>query len=184
MVVADPDVPHPLSAIVQELREAGGGVEGQRVLAVIGRKDPDLGLSLVFRAPQPPVLRIQIEEQVVVQDQARRSSGAAGREPQDRVAAVRMAIHELLLRLCGTGPAARRHPKMSQRIGRDGIMAPLELTPGDGPIAIRIQPDRIVEVAQRDVPLPGHDLVPHRECEVAVARFVGHGGRAPEPRDQ
>ena len=62
MVVPDPDVPRPLSAIVQEFREAGRGVEGQRVLAVIGRKDPDLGLSLVFRAPQPPVLRIQIEE--------------------------------------------------------------------------------------------------------------------------
>jgi hypothetical protein len=51
------------------------------VLAVIGREDPDLGLSLVFRAPQPPVLRIQIEEEIVVQDQVRRSSGAACREP-------------------------------------------------------------------------------------------------------
>src|SRR5438132_5292116 len=75
--------------------------------------------------------------------------------------------------------AARAQLQSLQRVRGDVRVVRLHLAPGDVAVAARVQADREIEVAQRDVPLAVEVRALDADREIAVARLVRErvGGR-------
>ena len=67
---------------------------------------------------------------------------------------------------------------MTQCIVRDRRVLGTDFAPGNALILGAIEAERVIEIAQRNVPLAGDLLARNLERQVAVARFVRVGGRA------
>ena len=64
-------------------------------------------------------------------------------------------------------------------------MALAQLTPGDVTVAVAVQANGKVDVAQRNVPLAAHALALHGQHQIAVAGLVRPGvGTQAEPEEQ
>ena len=72
--------------------------------------------------------------------------------------------------------AARRHCEPLQRVRRDVGMPRAHLAPRDVAVAVRVETNRVVEVAQRDVPLAA------QRRSVALDRQIGVAGLVRERR--
>ena len=67
-----------------------------------------------------------------------------------------------------------------QCVGGDFLVLCPDFSPGDLAIGVGIEPNGVIKVAQCDIPLSAHVLVPYRKREVAVARLVSMSGRHPQ----
>ena len=75
--------------------------------------------------------------------------------------------HPRLARLAIQG---YRQPRKCIRI--DVRMTRAHLSPGDFTIAVAIQTDRKVQIAQGDIPLTAHGVTSDRDAKITVARFM------------
>ncbi|WP_308296428.1 hypothetical protein [Rhizobacter sp. J219] len=108
---------------------------------------------------QAAVLRVEFSEEPVVECQARgRRHGAADRQLQHAVGAVGVAVDQLLRHVQPAGLAVGLQREAGQRIGGDLGVFGAGFAPGDAAVAIGIEADREVEVAQGDVPLAAEAL--------------------------
>jgi hypothetical protein len=82
------------------------------------------------------------------------------------------------------GRAAGAQRKARQRVGADRGLPRAQFAPCDGAVAVGIQADGVLEVAQRDIPLPAHAGGVRLHRQVAVARLVGVGGAGEERQQQ
>ena len=63
-------------------------------------------------------------------------------------------------------------------------MPGFDLAPGDCAIAVPVQPDGVLQVAQRDVPAAHDPLLPDNQAEIAVAGLVRAGRRRQQHRQR
>ena len=118
------------------------------------------------------MLRVEIEEQAIVDGERFGRRGAGRGKAQHGVGAVAVLVDEVPgdLRRAGRVGASQAQPR--QRIGRDiGVPGPY-FAPRDRVVLIRVEAKREVEVAQRDVPLPVDPVAFDAQREVAVRRLV------------
>ena len=132
------------------------------------------------------MLRIEVEEQAVADGERLRRRGAGRGEAQHRVRAVAVVVDQLLGDLRRAGRAGGPQPQPRQRVGGDVGVLRLDLAPGDLVVLIGVEPERVVEVAQRDVPLAVDPVAVDLERQVAVGRLVRvrQGRRAQAPTSQ
>src|SRR5215472_950919 len=102
--------------------------------------------------------RIEIEQKPVTERQAavRRALGGEG---QHCVSVAGMMIHQEICRFKRTRAAAPAEGQSPERVGFDLPRLSAQLAPGDRAVLIGVEPDRDVEIAQRDVPLPANTAV-------------------------
>ena len=172
MVEPRPDVPHALFAVVDELLPLRQLGELELLLALVDAEDAGARLALVFEAQQAAMLRIEVEEQAVVDDERLRRGRARRGEAQHRIRAVAVVVDQLFAGLRGTGRAGGPEAKPSERVGGDFRVLRLDLAPGDLAVLVGVERDRVVEIAKRDVPLPVDPLAIDLEREIAVGRLV------------
>jgi hypothetical protein len=131
-----------------------------------------VGLPIRLNTQQPTMLRIEIKEKIVADLKNLRPFGAIGREPQHLVGAVAVVINKMPDDSRGARLAIRLKRQTGKQIRGNRYLKVAQLTPGDDPVIVAVEPDSIVEVTQRDVPLPNYFLPIQPEAEVAVARLV------------
>jgi hypothetical protein len=173
VVETDPDVPHTLARVIDELLPAARRRKlealQRRVRAQHGGARGALGAQL----EQAAVLRIEIREQAVIDREARRTRRLALHgQRQHRVGAVGVAVHQLLADCKRASAVVGAHGQPRARIGSDVGMARAQLAPGDLAVAVGIERERDVEVAQRDVPLAAQSCSADVDRQVAVRRLV------------
>src|SRR5262249_18164842 len=79
---------------------------------------------------------------------------------------------------------ARRHLKSRQRIRGDVGLARAYFAPGDVAVAVGVQRERIVEIAEGDIPLPSYRAAVALERQIGVARLVRERGDRAERGEQ
>ncbi len=131
------------------------------------------------------MLRIQVEQQPVVDFKLRDGAGARSRESKNRIRAVAVFVDEVRRRLGKTRLTVRAKLQARERIRRDRRMPGTDFTPGNFAITIRVDSYREIEITKSDVPLPvdrGDGVgIPHTQYKIAVARLVGAGGHCQDP---
>ena len=65
-----------------------------------------------------------------------------------------MVVDQMLGRRAAGTRAVGAQREARQRVGGDVGVARAQLAPGDVAVAVGIEPDGVLEIAQRDVPLP------------------------------
>src|SRR5215469_18695067 len=83
-----------------------------------------------------------------------------------------------------TADAIGGNPESGQCVSGDFLVLGLDFSPSNLAVAIGIEHDCIVEVAQCNVPLPTYVIALRRKREVAVARLVGMRGGSPRRQQQ
>ena len=144
---------------------------------MVGAEHGRVGAAAGLEPKQAAMLRVEIEEQRVSDAQAAASGGAVGDELQYLIGAVAVLVDEMVGRAGRAGAAVRLDLQIRQRIGGDRPMVGAQLAPGDGAVIVAVDADRVIEIAQRNVPLPDNMSVLETEGEIAVARFVRRGRR-------
>ena len=185
MVVADPDMPDAVFHIRTELRQAVGRGQGNRLARTVRVEDGRLRIATAIDFDESLVLRVEVGKQGVADGKAGwRSAGTAGLEAQHAVGAVRVMVEQLFDGFQGAHALVAGHVQALQRVGGDGGVARADFIPGQGAVAIAIEADGEIEVAQGDVPLPVDLLAMHGQAQVTVAGLVGLRGREPQPQEQ
>src|SRR5579871_5662861 len=141
------------------------------------RKDRRLHGTVARDLREPPVLRIEVEEQSIADIELPRRQRAAGRKGDHGIAAVAVAVDELIVHRPHATLAVRRQVEPGKGIRCDVGMAPPHLAPADHPVLVGIQAEGEIEVPQRDVPLPAKLRSRHTDTQVTVARLVRRGRR-------
>jgi hypothetical protein len=114
---------------------------------------------------------IELEQQTVVQLQLAAGGRAAAGQLQHGVGAVGVGIDQMVGDAQCAGAAALQR-QATERPGRDVDMARAQFAPGDLAVAVAIEPEGEIDVAQGDVPLPGNFLALDLEHQIAVAGLV------------
>ena len=143
-----------------------------------------MSAALVLQPKQPPVLRIDIEEKRVFDDQNSRGRQAVSGEPHDLVGAVAVVVDQMLDNRNWAADAIGGNHQSGQCVSGDFLVLGLDFPPSNLAVAIGIEPDCKVEVAQCDVPLPTYVIALRRNGEIAVARLVGMRGGSPHRQQQ
>ncbi len=184
MIEAGPDMPDPGLKIFEKLAPERNRMALEPPGIVVGAEHRRMGSALLLEPQQPTMLRIQIEEKGVLDGQNLRNGRAVGGKPQNRVGAVTVAVDQMLGDRNRAAYAIGGNSQPGQCESGDFLMLHLDLSPGDLAVAVGIEPNSEVEVAQCDIPLSSHALAVHRKREVAVARLVGIGERNPQGQQQ
>jgi hypothetical protein len=121
-----------------------------------------------LQVEQAAVLWVQIGKQRVVQRQCARRGCAGQLQGQHGVGAVGVLVDLLRAHAQRARHTVGGHGQARTGIGGDVGMALAHLAPGDGAVAIGIQPDGHVQVAQRDVPAARDAALGHIQGEIAV----------------
>ena len=134
------------------------------------------------------MLRIEIEKKIVAKLDFPSRLRALRLETHDRISAVAVQIDQMFDGAQGTRRAIQRDRQPRQSIRRDLVMAGAQLAPRNFAIAVAVEPDREIEVAQRDVPLAVQSTAVGGNRQIAVARLVGQcrpcaQGQYQQPRD-
>src|SRR5215467_665164 len=103
--------------------------------------------------------RIEVEQQVVVDDQLLRCLETTCAETQHRVTAVAVVVDEDFARRDRARSPVGGKCQAREGVCRDVACARAKLTPGNRAVAIGVELEREVEIAQRDVPLPGDERI-------------------------
>ena len=98
------------------------------------------------------MLGVDVGEQPVADAQLPGCGAALDLQRQHRVGAVAVRVDQLFAGFDAAGLAIGFERQPSQCIGRNVGMALAQLAPGDDAVAVGIQADDLVQVAQRDVP--------------------------------
>jgi hypothetical protein len=81
-------------------------------------------------------------------------------------------VHLVLDLGAQAGRAVGRDRQPRERVGGDRVALRLQLLPGDRTVVVRVDPDRIFEVTQGDVPLDIDHRILDAQRQIAVARLV------------
>src|SRR3569623_2452535 len=100
------------------------------------------------------MLRIEIGEQAIVYCQGAGGRRAVHREFEHGVTAVAVPVCLLATRSASARFTVAADVQARARIRGDLAFAAAQLAPGNGAVAVVVEADGIVEVAERDVPLP------------------------------
>ena len=157
VVKADPDVPHALTHIGRELRQAAGGLQREALRAGGGLQHGGLRGCASVQLQEPTVQRVELGEERVAKVQRAWRLCAGQAEAQHGVGAVTVLVDELLTCAGAAGLARALHRQPRQGVGGDVGVARAQLAPGDVAVAVGVQADSVVEVAQGDVPLALND---------------------------
>src|SRR6516165_4808141 len=179
VIKAGPDVPDTGSKEIEKLAPERRRMTFELPGLVFGAENCGMGAALVLQPKQSPVLRIDIEEERVFDAQNLWGRWAVDGEPHDLVGTVAVVVDQMLDDRNRAAGAIGGNHQPGQCVGSNFLVLRLDFTPRDLAVAIGIEPDREVEVAQRDVPLPGQVTGLQREGEVAVAGFMGMGWSNP-----
>ena len=175
-----PDMPDPgleeFEKLLHQRRRSAFELPGVVVGAQYGR----VCSPLLLQAKQTAVVRIEIEEKGVADRQEPGRGCTLAGEPQDRVGAVAVVVDQLLGDSERTTNAVRGDRQPGQCIRGDLGVFGLDFSPGDLAVAVGIEPDRIVEIAQRNVPLAAEAVAREQQREIAVARLVRLCRRNPQ----
>ncbi|MNS97315.1 hypothetical protein D3C72_1316410 [compost metagenome] len=95
-----------------------------------------------------------------------------------------MVVDQLLDGFQGARALVAGHLQALQRIRGDGLVARADFIPRQGAVAIAIEADGEIEVAQGDIPLSFDLLAVDLQAQVAVAGLVGLRGREPGAQQQ
>ena len=128
---------------------------------------------------QAAVLRVQIGEQRVVDRQLGGGLGAADGQRQHGVGAVGVVVDQLRTGRDRAGLAVAAHGQPRQRIGGNLAVLGAHFAPGDLAVAVGVQADGEIQVAQCDVPLAADFAGADGDRQVAVGRLVRLGRREP-----
>ena len=101
---------------------------------------------------------------------------ARRRKAQHSVTAVAMTIYQLLAGTCRALRAIPAETQVTERISFDPVLAPTHFTPGNGAVAVSIQANGVVQVAERNIPVAGGSLRIPVQGHIAVAWFMCVGG--------
>src|SRR5258705_12303599 len=153
MVEALPDVPYPFASIVDELHEAAGPRQLKALARGVRTENRGARGARVFEAQQALVLRIEIEKQVVTELERRARLRALRLETHYGISAVAVQIDQVFRCVQRTRRTVKVRIKAGKRIGRDVSVPAAHLAPGNLAIAVAVEPDGEIEVAQRNVPL-------------------------------
>src|SRR5215469_18633059 len=136
---------------------------------VVWAENRGMSATLVLQPKQPPVLRIDIEEQCVFDAQNSRGHQAVSGEPHDLVGAVAVVVDQMLDNRNWAADAIGGNHQSGQCVSGDFHVFGLDFSPSNLAVAIGIEPDRKVEIAQCDVPLPTYLMIALRgKPEVGV----------------
>jgi hypothetical protein len=114
---------------------------------------------------------VEVEQQAIVELQFADAGWAAPGQLEHGIGAIGMAVDQVVGNLQLAGAAAVQR-QAAQRPGIDLGVARAQFAPGDLAVAIGIEAEREIDVAQRDVPLPGDLAALHVEHQIAVAGLV------------
>src|SRR5437879_11358540 len=170
MVEADPDVPYPLAAVVEELRQRRDLGKLEFLNRTLRAEDGGARGYSVLESQQSSVLRIEVGEEAVADFEGRHLLGADGRKAHHRISTVAVVVDEKFGRVSGAVCAPRAELQSRESIGRDVRVMRLHFAPGDIAVSAVVQSDRKIEIAQGDVPLPVQIRTLCADREVAVAR--------------
>ena len=173
MVEADPDVP---DAFAQELqhRVAGAAAFALELLRRAVRVEHGAARAAGVRQAQQAAVRgVDVGKQGVAHGQRPCPGRALQGQRQYGVGTIGVVVHELLTRRGRAGLPVGADHQMRQRVAGDVGMAGAHLAPGDLAVAVGVQPDGRVQVAQRNVPAGGELLALPVQSQVAVGRLVG-----------
>ena len=176
VIEADPDVPYALAGIIKKLCEAARPGQLKGLLCSIGTENRRTRPALKLQAQQPFVLGIKVKKQLITDGEAGAGLLAGCLEAQHRVSAIAMTVNEVFShpRLARLAIQGYRQARKCIRI--DVRMTRTHLAPGDFTIAVAIQTDREVQIAQGDIPLTAHGVTSDRDAEITVARFMRQHG--------
>ena len=146
-------------------------LEPQRI--ALGTENRRVGVALLLQPKQAAVLWVEIEQKTVFDGQHPRNGGAVNGKPHDLVGAVAVVVDQMLGDPHWAADVIGGDRQAGQRVGGDFVVLRLDLSPGDLAVAVGIEPNGVIEIAQRDVPLSSQVIPLHRKHEVAVARLVG-----------
>src|SRR6516162_5351025 len=184
VIETGPDVPDAGLKKVEKLAPERDRMRFELPGFVARAENRGMSAALVLHPKQSAVLRIDIEEERVFDAQNLWDRWAVDGEPHDLVSTVAVVVDQMLDNRNRAAGAIGGNHQPGQCVGSNFLVLRLDFPPRDLAVAIGIEPDRQVEVAQRDVPLPGQVTGLHREGEVAVARLVGMGRGNPHRQQQ
>src|SRR6516162_8772461 len=184
VINAGPDVPDAGLKKVEKLAPERDRMRFELPGFVVRAENRSMSATLVLQPKQPPVLRIDIEQKCVFDAQNLRGGWATDGKPHDLVGAVAVIIDQMLDDRNRAVSAIARNHQPGHCVRSDFLVLRLDFPPSNLAVAVGIEPDSEVEVAQCDVPLPAHVTALHRKRQVAVARFVSMGWQSPCQQEQ
>ncbi len=116
---------------------------------------------------------VDIGKQLVINAQLSRRGGATGFEAQHGIGAIAVMVDLHALRPEWTCTVLQA--QSAKGISADVCRAWPHLTPGQLAIAIGVEQQRHVQVAQRNIPAPMQLRAIHHQRQIAVARFMRAG---------
>src|SRR5262249_40553991 len=155
VIKTGPDVPYAFIEVVEKRAEPADRAALDAPCLPARTENSCVGLAIRLQPHQPAMLKIKIEEKIVADLKNFRRPGAVCVEPQHLIGAVTVVIDQMLDYVRGTGVAVRLQCQAGQQIGSDRCLQAAQLAPGDDAVIVDVEAERIVEVTQRDVPLPG-----------------------------
>src|SRR5215475_5343041 len=180
VIEAGPDVPDPRSKIFEKLAPERNGMAFELPGIVIGAENPCVSSAPLLEPKQAAVLRIQIEQELVFDGKNLRNGRAVGDKSQHRVGPVAAVVDQMPGDHNRTGDTVGGNRQPGECIGSNLLVLRFDFPPGDLAIAVGIEPNGVIEITQRDVPMSGQVVTLQRKREIAVARLVGEGGRNPK----
>ena len=184
VIVPGPDMPDPGLEEFEKLPRQRRRMAFELPGIAVGAQDRRVGSALLVEPKQAAVLLIQIEQQCVADRQDPGNGRALGGKPQDRVGAIAVIVYQMLADRDRAKGAVGGDCQPGQGVSGDFLVLGLDLFPGDLAIAVGVEADRVIEIAQRDVPLPAQAVTREPQREIAVARFVRRCRRNPQRQHQ
>ena len=184
MVDPDPDVADAFAQIGRELLPQVGAATRHVPGPPLGTKDARLGQIARLHLDETSVQGIEFEQEAIGDLERADRDRTMRDEAQHRVGTVAMLVDEMLDWLCrATGTGADEF-EARERVGGNVGVSGFHLAPGDRAVAVPVEPDCVLQVAQRDVPTAGHRLLADGQAEVAVAGLVRAGRGRQEDRQR
>jgi hypothetical protein len=171
VVETDPDMPYAFHQILAESAQARCLTGCEALRGTLGREHGGLRRTVEVEAQEAAMQGIEIEQQAIVELQVAARGRTGAGEAQHRIGAVGVGVDQMIDNLKFAIPATL-DGKAGQCPGSDIGMARTHLAPSDLAIAVAVEPEGEVDVAQGDVPLPRHLLALDIEHQVAVAGLV------------
>src|SRR6516164_2079235 len=184
VINAGPDVPDAGLKKVEKLAPERDRMRFELPGFVVRAENRRVGAALLLQPKQAAVLQIDIEEKRVFDAQNSRGHQAISGEPHDLVSAVAVAVDQMFRDCNWAADSIGGNYQSGQCVSGDYRVLGLYLRPGDLSVTVGIEPNGVIEIAKRDIPLSGQVIVVHRKREVAVAWLVGVSRRSPHRQQQ
>ena len=175
MIKTGPNMPDPSLAIFEKLVPQRHRVAFETPGVALRAKDRGVGMAVLLQPKKTVVLWIAIEQQRVFDRQYIGGSWAGDGKPHDLIGAVAVVIDQMVGygRCSACAVCGNRQP--SQSVRSDFLVIRFDLSPSNLAIAVSVEANGVIEIAQRDVPLPDQMIAFDGKRKIAVAWFVSMG---------